>query len=48
MPSTPPDASNGLRIDAQLLSKLNLADFRNAVPVLGELQVINEGGQALE
>jgi len=31
----------GLRIEAALASKLNLADFQNAVPLIRELKVIN-------
>jgi|GEM_PF-2846042 len=48
MRSAPPTATHGLQIDARLVSKLNLADFRNAVPVMGELQLVNETGQTLE
>lgn len=31
----------GVRIDATLVTKLNLADFQNAVPMLRELSIIN-------
>jgi len=48
MNSALPNAASGLRIDARLVSNLNLADLRNAVPVIAELQVVNESEQALE
>jgi len=48
MRSALPDATLELRIDARLVSKLNLADFRNAIPVMGELQLVNETEQTLE
>jgi len=35
--------SSGLRVVASLASKLNLADYQNAVPVLRELAVVNDG-----
>ena len=31
----------GVRIDATLVTKLNLADFQNAVPMLRELSITN-------
>ena len=30
------------RIDATFVSKLNLADFQNAVPLLREVSIVNE------
>jgi len=37
----------GVKIDATLIGKLNLADFQNAVPLLRELYLVNETDQAL-
>ncbi|WP_324547179.1 DUF4011 domain-containing protein [Accumulibacter sp.] len=37
-----------LRIDAELIAKLNLADFENAVPMLRELSIVNDADEALE
>jgi hypothetical protein len=37
-PTQPP-----CRIEATLITKLNLADFQNAVPLLRELRLINDG-----
>ena len=35
----------GLRIDATLVAKLNLADFQNAVPMLRELNIVNTSAE---
>jgi very-short-patch-repair endonuclease len=40
--------SAGLKIDATLIAKLNLADFQNAVPLIRDLWLINETDQAHE
>jgi hypothetical protein len=34
------------RIEATLVSKLNLADFQNAVPMLRELGIVNDAAEA--
>ena len=36
------------RIDVELIAKLNLADFQNAVPMLRELSIVNDADEALE
>lgn len=38
----------GLKIDVTLISKLNLADFQNAVPLVRDLWLINETDKPLE
>lgn len=37
-----------LRIDAELIAKLNLADFENAVPMLRELSIVNDADEVLD
>lgn len=45
-PANSPLAPMELRIDATLISKLNLADFQNAVPMLRELCLVNDTPQS--
>lgn len=37
-----PCPDKGLRVEATLITKLNLADYQNAVPMLRELSIIND------
>jgi len=39
---TQEQVESGLRINASLVSKLNLADYQNAVPLLRELMIVND------
>lgn len=51
MDETPPEGSTiaaELKIDATLITKLNLADFQNAVPLVRDLSLINETDQTHE
>src|SRR6218665_896611 len=44
-PLTPEELPREVKIQASVASRINLADFQNAVPAIHELAIVNETGQ---